>query len=106
MNEEELETVKAMIQEQVVAQTAAQMNVERARQQKNDSDNAFASLMNENDQMDIQIAEINMEKQKIIEEDAYAKRRKGEIETETANFQAVLEEQSKREEAAKPIAPQ
>ena len=103
LNEEELETVKALIQEQVVAQTAAQMNVERARQQKNDSDNAFASLMNENDQMEIQIAEINVGKQKIIEEDAYAKRRKVEIEEEAKNFQAVLEEQTKLEEAAKQV---
>ena len=103
LNEEELETVKAMIQEQVVAQTAAQMNVERARQQKNDSDNAFASLMSENDQMEIQIAEINLEKQKIIEEDAYAKRRKGEIEEESKNFQIVLEEQTKLEESAKQV---
>ena len=103
LNEEELETVKSLIQEQVVAQTAAQMNVERARQQKNDSDNAFASLMNENDQMEIQIAEINVGKQKIIEEDAYAKRRKVEIEEEAKNFQAVLEEQTKLEEAAKQV---
>ena len=103
LNEEELEAVKAMIQEQVVAQTAAQMNVERARQQKNDSDNAFASLMSENDQMEIQIAEINMEKQKIFEEDAYAKRRKVEIEEESKNFQSVLEEQTKLEEEAKQV---
>ena len=103
LNEEELETVKAQIQEQVVAQTAAQMNVERARQQKNDSDKAYASLMNENDQMDIQIAEIKVGKQKIIEEDAYAKRRKAEIEEESKNFQAVLEEQTKLEEEAKQV---
>ena len=103
LNEEELETVKALIQEQAVAQTAAQMNVERARQQKNDSDNAFASLMNENDQMEIQIAEINVGKQKIVEEDAYAKRRKVEIEEEAKNFQAVLEEQTKLEESAKQV---
>ena len=103
LNEEELETVKAQIQEQVVAQTAAQMNVERARQQKNDSDKAYASLMSENDQMDIQIAEIKVGKQKIIEEDAYAKRRKTEIEEESKNFQAVLEEQTKLEEAAKQV---
>ncbi len=103
LNEEELETVKAQIQEQVVAQTAAQMNVERARQQKNDSDNAFASLMNENDQMEIQISEINVGKQKIIEEDAYAKRRKVEIEEEAKKFQAVLEEQITLEETAKQV---
>ncbi len=103
LNEEELETVKAIIQEQVIAQTAAQMNVERARQQKNDSDNAFASLMNENDQMEIQITEINTGKQMIIEEDAYAKRRKVEIEEESKAFQATLEEQSQLEEAAKQV---
>ena len=101
LNEEELVTVKAMIQEQMVAHTAAQMNVDRARQQKNDSDNAFASLMNENEQMDIQISQINVEKQKIIEADEYARRRKLEIEEESKNLQAILEEQSQLEEAAK-----
>ncbi len=103
LNEDELTTVKALIQEQVISQTAAQMNVERARQQKNDSDNAFASLMNESDQMDIQISEINVGKQKIVEEDEYAKRRKVEIEEESKNYQAVLEEQSKLEESAKQV---
>ena len=101
LNEEELVAVKAQIQEQVIAQTAAQMNVERARQQKNDSENAFASLMGENDQMDIQIAQINTDKQKIFEEDAYAKRRKEEIEAEGKNFQSILEEQARLEEEAK-----
>ncbi len=103
LNEEELVAVKAQLQEQVIAQTAAQMNVERARQQKNDSENAFASLMNENDQMDIQIAEINTNKQKIFEEDAYAKRRKAEIEEESKKFAATLEEQVKLEETAKQL---
>ncbi len=103
LNEEELVAVKAQLQEQVIAQTAAQMNVERARQQKNDSENAFASLMSESDQMEIQIAEINTNKQKIFEEDAYAKRRKAEIEEESKNFQTVLEEQTKLEESAKQV---
>ena len=103
LNEEELVAVKAQIEEQVIAQTAAQMNVERARQQKNDSENAFASLMNENEQMELQIVQINTDKQKIFEEDAYAKRRKAEIEEESKNFQAVLEEQAKLEESAQQL---
>ena len=100
LNEEELTTVKAQIQEQIISQTAAQMNVERARQQKNDSENAFASLMNESDQMEIQIAQIHTDKQKIFEEDAYAKNRKVEIEEEAKNFQATLEAQTTLEEEA------
>ena len=103
LNEEELTTVKALLQEQVIVQTAAQMNVERARQQKNDSDSAFASLMNESNQMEMQISEINVGKQKILEEDEYAKRRKTEIEEESKNFQTVLEEQTKLEESAKQV---
>ena len=101
LNEEELETVKAQLQEQVVAQSAAQMNVERAYQQKNDSDNAFTSLMNESNQMEIEIADINLKKQRIIEEDAYTKRRKAEIEEENKILQITLEEQSKLEDTAK-----
>ena len=101
LNEEELESLKETIQEQVIAQTAAQMNVERARQQKNDSDNAFASLMNESNELELQIVEINTNKQKIIEEDAYTKRRKGEIEEESKKLQVILEEQTQLEENAK-----
>ena len=103
LNEEELTTVKAQIQEHSIIQNAAQMNVERARQQKADSDNAFASLMNESAEMEAQVSEINISKQKIVEEDAYAKRRKTEIEEEAKNFQAKLEEQSKLEEEAKQL---
>ena len=103
LNEEELETVKAMIQEQMVAHTAAQMNVERARQQKTDSDNVFLNLLKENNQMDIQVSEIHAQKQKILEADESAKRRKDEIEEENRRFQSVLEEQAKLEEAAKQV---
>lgn len=100
LNEEELSAVKTQIQEQVVAQTAAKMNVERARQQKNDSDNAFAGLMNESSQLEIQVAEINTGKQKILEEDEYAKQRKTIIEEESKNLQMILEQQSVLEESA------
>ncbi len=103
LNEEELTAVKADLQEQVIAQTAAQMNVDRARQQKAESESAFASLKGESEQMDIQIAEINVNKQKIFEEDAYAKRRKAEIEEEAKKLQAILEESLKLEETAKQV---
>lgn len=103
LNEEELVTVKAMIQEQMVAHTAAQMNVERARQQKTDSDHAFESLMEEGKQLELQISEIHVQKQKIVEEDVLTKRRKNEIEETGRQFQSVLEEQTKLEEAAKQV---
>jgi len=101
LNEEELEDVKASIQNQLILQNAAQMNVERARQQRNDSESAFTSLQNENTQLEVQVSEINLNKQKIVEEEAYAKRRKTEIEEESKNFQSLLEEQTKLEETAK-----
>ena len=103
LNEEELSTVKVLIQEQMVSQTAAQMNVERARQQKNDSDSAYIGLAGENRELETQIAEIQVGKQQIIEEDTYAKSRQAEIEEENKRYQVVLEEQSRLEESAKQI---
>ena len=101
LNEEELEEVRGIIQNKKLIQNSAQMNVERARQQKNDSETAYISLTNENNQLDAQISEINLGKQKIFEEDSYAKKRKDEIEAESKEFQEILEVQSKLEEAAK-----
>ena len=101
LNEEELEDVKLRIQNQLILQNAAQMNVERARQQRNDSENAFTSLQNENAQLEVQMSEINLGKQKIVEEEEYAKRRKVEIEEAAKNYQSILEEQIKLEDTAK-----
>ena len=101
LNEEELEEIRVQIQNKKLIQNSAQMNVERARQQKNDSESAYISLTNENNQLEQQISEINLGKQKIFEEDAYASRRKKEIEEESKNYQSILEEQSKLEETAK-----
>lgn len=101
LNEEELEDIKVRIQNQKLLQNSAQMNVERARQQKNDSESAFASLANENTQLEAQVSEIKLGKQKIAEEEEYAKCRKQEIEDAAKNFQSILQEQSKLEETAK-----
>ena len=101
LNEEELEGVKAQLQEHYILQNTAKLNVERATQQRNESENVFAGLINENNEIENQISDINLNKQKILEEIERAKNREVEIGEESKNFQAILEEQTTLEVTAK-----
>ncbi len=100
LGEDELEELKQAIQEQYILQNTAQLNAERAKQQQAESENVFAGLKNESAQIEQQLSEINLNKQKIADEITYSKQREEEIAKESAEFQKTLEEQSKLEEAA------
>ncbi len=100
LGEDELEELKQAIQEQYILQNTARLNAERAKQQQAESENVFAGLKNESAQIEQQLSEINLNKQKIADEIAYSKQREEEIAKESAEFQKILEEQSKLEEAA------
>ncbi len=97
---EELEEVKAQIQKQYLLQNTAQINVDRVTQQKDESESVFEGLSNENALIESQILDINQKKQQIVDEAEYAKKREIEIGEESKNFQSILEEQAKLEEAA------
>jgi len=100
LGEDELEELKQAIQEQYILQNTARLNAERAKQQQAESENVFAGLKNESAQIEQQLSEIDLNKQKIADEIAYSKQREEEIAKESAEFQKILEEQSKLEEAA------
>ncbi len=100
LGEDELEELKQAIQEQYILQNTARLNAERAKQQQAESENVFAGLKNESAQIEQQLSEIELNKQKIADEIAYSKQREEEIAKESAEFQKILEEQSKLEEAA------
>ncbi len=101
LGQEEIEEIKAAIQEQYILQNTARLNVERARQQKAESENVFAGLKNESNDIEAQISDIKLNKQKILYEIAYSKKREEEIAKEQEEFQAILDEQGKKEETAK-----
>ena len=76
---EDIEANKAEIQEQFILQNTAKINVNRATEQKNESENVYASLKLENQEIEKQLLEINENKAKIAEEIEYAKNREAQI---------------------------
>ena len=92
-------------QEAYIAQNTAKMNVERAMEQKNESENVFAGLQMENREIESQLREIAENKDKIAEELQSAKEREAQIEEESAGFQKILDENAGRaEEAQKAVS--
>lgn len=97
---EDIEKNKTALQEKYILQNTAKMNVERATEQKNESENVFAGLQMENREIESQLREINENKEKILQEIEEAKLREQQIEEENAKFQSTLDEQAGKEEAA------
>lgn len=100
---EDLETVKAELQEQFILQNTAKINVNRANEQRNESESVFAGLRNENIEIERQLAEIAENKQKILEEIEHSKNREAEIAQEEVAFTEILNQQSALEENAQRI---
>ena len=100
LNADELEEIKENLQKQYIEQNTSRLNVERANQQKNESETVFSGLLNENKEIENQIAEINSNKQKIAEEIEFSVNRETEIKEEAVKLQKILDEQSVLEAAA------
>ena len=97
---DDIEANKAELQEQLILQNTAKMNVDRAAAQKNESENVYAGLIAENHEIEKQLQEINDNKAKISEEIEYVKNRESQIEEENKNFQQILDAKSADVESA------
>ncbi len=97
---DDMEENKAKLQEQYILQNTAKLNVERATQQKNESENVYAGLMLESNEIENQLREINENKTKIAEEIEYSKNREVQIQEESEKLQKILDEIAGKEEAA------
>ena len=97
---DDIEANKAELQEQLILQNTAKMNVDRAAAQKNESENVYAGLIAENREIEKQLQEINDNKEKISEEIEYVKNRESQIEEENKKFQQILDEKSADVESA------
>jgi chromosome segregation protein len=97
---DDIEANKAELQEQLILQNTAKMNVDRAAAQKNESENVYAGLVAENQEIEKQLKEINDNKAKILEEIEYAKNREIQIEEDNKNFQQILDDKNTGVEAA------
>ncbi len=94
---DELEGVKEELQQQYILQNTAQMNVDRAKQQRDESDEVYSGLMEESARMEEQIEEIRWNKKKILDEVEYAKEREAAIGVEAKQFEAEIARQSEIE---------
>lgn len=101
LNQDEVECVKGELQKQYILQNTARLNVDRAKQQRNESEEVFSGLMDEKAQIEKQIAEIDGNKKKILDEIAYAAKREQEIKEAGEEFQKILEQQGRLESEAK-----
>ena len=101
LNGDELQTIAEELQKQYLIQNTAKLNVDRARQQRNESEAAYSGLIAEKNQMEKQIAEIRGEQQAIADEIERSGRREEELKAAADSFQELLKEQEKEEAAAK-----
>ncbi len=97
---EDAEENKAKLQEQYILQNTAKINVERAIEQRNESESVFAALRAERRELEQQLNEIDEKKKSTASEIEAADRREAEIQEESRLFQERLEKNAAREEAA------
>ncbi len=97
---EDLEKVREDLQKAYILKNTAELNVKRAREQKDESESVFSGLKAESVQIEKQIAEINLNKEKITEEIEQAQTREAQIEQANKDFQEILDEQIYMEESA------
>ncbi|MGN0349537.1 MAG: chromosome segregation protein SMC [Roseburia sp.] len=97
---DDMEQNKAALQEQYILQNTAKLKVERATEQRNESENVFAGLKLESMEIERQLREIGENKEKIVQEIAASTNREKEIEEENLAFQKSLEQNEKEEEGA------
>lgn len=100
LNADEVEENKEKLQGLLIRKNTAQMNVERAKQQRNESESVFEGLRKESEGIKRQVEEIKQNKQQTLEELEFSKNREKEIEEESKKYQAIVEEQTKEEARA------
>lgn len=92
--------VRQELQEQYLVQNTAKMNVERCRQQKQESESVFEGLKNENLELEEQLSQIRRDRERTEAVIVAGEQREKEIAAEADRLQAVLEQQLKLEEDA------
>ena len=97
---EDIEKNKNGLQQSFLLQNTARMNVERAAEQKNESEQMFDSLAQESREIESQLAEIGGSKEQIRQELAEADERERQIGEENAAYQQVMDENAGREAQA------
>lgn len=98
---EDLEQLREALKQAMLNSNTAKLNMERAKEQKEENDGQYSGLIQESREIEEQLAEIIQNRQQIQEEIAEADKREKEIEEESGNFQKILEEQNQLSEESK-----
>lgn len=93
LNSDDVEKLREELQQKYLLENTAGLNVERARQQKEQSEAALKNLQSEGMELESRIREMKEEKAQAQKEIARVMHKEEELERETANYQEILDEQ-------------
>ena len=93
----ELENTKSGLQDKFIEQNTARMNVIKAQERKNETEEGFGELKNEEREIEEKILEIRSEKEAIVRELEESERLETNVQKQIQEFQKELEEQRKGE---------
>lgn len=91
---EDLAGIREDLKEAMLSQNTEKMNLERAKEQKDENDNQFTDLQMESRQLEHQLSEISESRSMIEQEIQEANIREKEIEEENKNLQEILDRQN------------
>lgn len=91
---EDMQQVQENLQEAMLLQNTEEMNLKRAREQKEESGRQFETLRMESGEIEQQLSEISRQQEMIQEDIRTAVQREKEIEEETGEFQQILDRQN------------
>lgn len=92
---EDLEQIREELKQAMLNSNTAKLNMERAREQKEENDSQHSGLLLESKEIEVQLSEIDQNRQEIQTELVQADKREKEIEEENHSYQRALEEQTK-----------
>ena len=93
----ELEGTKSRLQDKFIEQNTARMNVIKAEERKNEAEEGFDALKNEEQEIENQVQEIQSGKEAIVKELQESERLEKNVQIQIEAFQKELEEQRQKE---------
>ena len=100
LGSDELAEIREKLQKKYIEQNTARLNVERADQQRRESESAYDGLRKENEEIEIQLSEINQGKKQTAELLEQSKQREAELEEAGKKHSEVLEQNNRSEQEA------
>ncbi len=93
----ELEDTKSRLQDKFIEQNTARMNVIKAEERKNEAEEGFGELKNEEQEIEEKILEIRSSKEAIVKELEESEQLEINVQAQIQAFQEELEKQRKKE---------